>query len=404
MKRFLPTYNEALKLCNYNNSPFIHKEVYIDGYKIVMFNYRITLFSDFYYNNAYEMRGITYVFNKDNTLYKRFLSLHKFFNINENALTEYNKIKNYKIKHIHNKLDGSMITFISLPNGKIIPKTQYGLNNFQTELTNEILDKYSYIKEFVKNCLDNNLQPFFELISPFNKIVLDYDKSNLSLIRVRDNNTGEYLDIDNIDYIGLKAENEDNNYSSLKDILEKNKTLTNKEGVVITLLDENNDELFVKAKTLYYLNLHHVLTELVYRENSIIEAIVNGTIDDIMSNITSNEVLDKIKIILNKIRNFSNNFIKSVEDGVNLYYKKNISMKEFATTYNNLPYFNFILNRINFENKMKSLTKEDILDKFKTPEKYNEWVTSHDLENVCNNYILKMTKNLTDAKDFLEKN
>ena len=47
-----------------------------------------------------DMRGVTFVFNEDGTLYKRFLMLEKFFNINQVAETQYNLVKEKKIKCI----------------------------------------------------------------------------------------------------------------------------------------------------------------------------------------------------------------------------------------------------------------------------------------------------------------
>jgi hypothetical protein len=53
------------------------------------------------------MRGICFIFNTDGSLFKRFLLLEKFFNLNQVPESMYSIVKDYKIKAISNKEDGS---------------------------------------------------------------------------------------------------------------------------------------------------------------------------------------------------------------------------------------------------------------------------------------------------------
>jgi hypothetical protein len=51
--------------------------------------------------------------------------------------------------------------------------------------------------------LDNGIDATFEYVSPMNRIVLRYLQEELILLRMRDNKTGEYLDLnDYLDKIG----------------------------------------------------------------------------------------------------------------------------------------------------------------------------------------------------------
>ena len=89
--------DKALELGSNESSPFIHYDLEFDGYKISIFNYILANFNDFYDNDTFEMRGITYIFDKDNNLFKRYLLLHKFFNINQVLSTVIKNIVNYTI-------------------------------------------------------------------------------------------------------------------------------------------------------------------------------------------------------------------------------------------------------------------------------------------------------------------
>jgi len=107
MMNYLITYEDALKICEvYKNFNFYKTETLIDGYKVVTFNYFICDYNMFANPlkdgsgiNAFDMRGVTFVFNEDGTLYKRFLMLKKFFNVNQVAETQYDVLKNKKIKN-----------------------------------------------------------------------------------------------------------------------------------------------------------------------------------------------------------------------------------------------------------------------------------------------------------------
>jgi hypothetical protein len=59
-----------------------------------------------------EMRGITYVFNTDGSLFNRHILLDKFFNLNQVASSVYSVVKDFKIKSIYNE-DGSVASFVN---------------------------------------------------------------------------------------------------------------------------------------------------------------------------------------------------------------------------------------------------------------------------------------------------
>jgi T4 RnlA family RNA ligase len=290
----IPTYNEAVKLTQgkryvpeidqYLDAAFYEAKLVVDGYNVSIFNYRLATYNDFKYNDAFELRGLVYVFNEDGSVYKSYRLLHKFFNLNQVEETQYSLVKDRVVKSVFNKEDGSIGSFIKLPNGNVVAKSKMSFESDQAYGMNKIYNSNADIKRFVDWSLDNDLVAVFEYVAPHNRIVLKYDKEELILLRLRRNSTGEYLNLhDYSDVIGnLKtAESFD---LSLDELVELAKTVEGVEGWVVDL-----DGLFVKIKTVWYCERHGLLTEDLYRENILVKYILDDKIDDVLGQIPEDE-------------------------------------------------------------------------------------------------------------------
>ena len=91
------TYEEALKITE-NSEAFFVKRGIIQGHEYAMFSYRLATYEDFKDNEAYELRGLTFIRNCDE--WYRHLALNKFFNLNENAGTQYKDFKDKTIASV----------------------------------------------------------------------------------------------------------------------------------------------------------------------------------------------------------------------------------------------------------------------------------------------------------------
>ena len=99
--KYIVTYNDAVEMTKaYDNFNFSSKEHEIDGYRIVTFNYFLCEYNFFVkplkdkdWIHARDMRGVTFIFNKDGSLFKRYLMLEKFFNLNQVEETQYHVVK-----------------------------------------------------------------------------------------------------------------------------------------------------------------------------------------------------------------------------------------------------------------------------------------------------------------------
>ena len=405
--KYLPTYEDCLELCNYKDSPFYEAKIVVNGFDVSVFNYRLAQWSDFdkpLVKNpllkGYELRGLTFVFNKDGSLFKRYLLLNKFFNLNQTEDTLYDVVKDYKIKTVANKEDGSLGTFIKLPDGSVVGKTKMGFNNDQANAINKIFNNDEKLRNFVNEMLDNDVIPAFEFVSPFNRIVLRYSTDELILTQLRDNKTGEYLDLRDFNFEDINVV-EYENYDNLDDLVDVSHQLEDKEGWVIVF--ENGEML--KVKTKWYFERHMLLTEDIHHENVIIEFILDDVIDDVLANIPLEEF--ELRNRINSIVKFVRHEVSELENKINEEYDRflglNITRKEYAIYYGKInPYFSFVVQLLD-KDEMLKMTDEEIINNFKSYELYNESLERRTAYNMAVNYIKDKTKRLEMARDWLRE-
>jgi hypothetical protein len=254
-----------------------------------------------------------------------------------------------------------MITFIEIPNGEIVPKTKYSFDGEQVMMMKELVDET--ILSFVKEQFKEGHNVFFEYTSPINRIVIKYPVSSLSLIKVRDCTTGEYL-FDISVPNGLKtAKNETFSFVSLDELMKSYETLEDKEGSVITFKTPDNGQLLVKVKTADYFAKHHLMTEFIYQENVLVEMILNETIDDVLSQIDDEETKERINGLIKIVQVKFREEVEKAQKFVDIY-KANpeIPQKDLYLTYKNQPGFGDALYVIGHLRKGdESLTCEDVV-------------------------------------------
>ena len=377
---YIPSYDEAVAICQ-RNPVFYETKHKVNGYDVSVFNYRLATYDDFRSENAFEMRGLTFVFNTDGTLYKRFLGLHKFFNVNETEITQAHDIKDYEVINVSNKLDGSMITFIELPDGEIVAKTKNAFDADQAIRAKKIYDDDPIIRSFVKEQISKGHCVFFEYTSPLNRIVIKYSVSSLSLTKIRDGLTGEYLFSESVPE-GLKmAENETFEFTSLDDLMKTYETLENKEGSVITFRKPDGDQLLVKVKTADYFAKHHIMTEFIYQENVIVEMILNETIDDMLSLIEDAETRERINGLIKITQKKFREEVERARKFVDIYLEDpTVPAKDLYAKYRKCPGFADALYVIN---------------RLRAGEEPSE------LEDIVKRRLLKQTYHLMDARKWL---
>ena len=296
--------------------------------RVDIYSYRYTDFNNFKLHNAYELRGSSVVYQNNKPL-RFYYSVPKFFNLNQTDETQLNIIKTKTISKVYEKLDGSLIQFIRLPNGDIVAKSKTSFETSQALEAQRIYLNTPELFDFINKNVDNyNL--LFEYISYNNQIVVNYNVDTLRLIQVRDLE-GKFVDLNDIDLdpkFIVKSVN-----LTLDEILDIVENSTDDiEGFVVYFTDST----IVKFKTLEYLRKHKLLTNNPTKKE-LVNMIINETIDDYISQLQG----FKLGVI--------SNFNSEVIDKINYYQKYikefdySLDRKSFAIQNRNNPDFSLLM-------------------------------------------------------------
>jgi T4 RnlA family RNA ligase len=365
MKYFIPTYEQCREICDANdNFTFYETKHVIDGYNISIFNYRLAM--PFIFTNpvpgrndiqAHEMRGITFVWNKDDSLYSHFLLMDKFFNLNQSDCSCYALMKQEKIKNITYKEDGSILTFIKLPNGKIVAKTKASFEADQALRAQQFYEENIGVKNLVGYCLNNNIVPIFEFVGPTNRVVLKYAQTNLVLIKLRNNLTGEYIDVSTLPLSIVEGVSLVKTFEglTLDDLIKKCESDTGYEGFVVTF----ESGKMIKLKLQEYCNLHNLHTEDLHREDSIIHLIINEQIDDILCQLDEgDERRTMVLELIDLVNHYVNRKFHEITELLTYYTG---DKKIFALTYRTHENFAYAMGVVNRNADIITMIKDRLL-------------------------------------------
>jgi hypothetical protein len=208
MRYHIPTYQECVEITqSFPPKTFFEKRKLYEDYRFSFFNYRLAEYKDFKKSNSFEMKGIT--FFHYNGVSKHYLMFNKFWELNQYPEFTYEHFKDKKIKKVMVKEDGNLVSFIKLPDGRIISRVKEGFKSSFNKIANEFINNNQTYLNFINYCLDKDIIPLFELVGE-NRIILKYEKNDLILLNMRNNLTGEYIDKLNYDMNGINiVRNED---------------------------------------------------------------------------------------------------------------------------------------------------------------------------------------------------
>ena len=409
----IPTYEQALELCSIEEAPFYESKMVVDGFNVSVFNYRLAQYKDFAYPIAekpelkgYEMRGLTFVFNEDGSLYNRYVLLEKFFNLNQVPESLYSVVKNYKIKFVNNKEDGSIASFVKLPNGKIVGKSKMGFDNDQADGINRVYKTNKEVKSLVDWALNNNIVPVFEYVAPNNRIVLRYPSEELILLRLRDNVTGKHIDIRNhLDKVGsIRVAPFEDEVRDLDHLVELTATQVDKEGSIVTCEDEHGRDFFFKLKTPWYCERHGLLTQDLYREHVIIGYILDDKIDDILGQVPEDEkeAHERINKIISIVKKSISDKVSEIEKSYEQFVKSGISKKDYAINQRKgNPNFGFVMNMVKADD-LRNMSKEEILDIYDNMEDYEKALQRCEPYEMAKGWLRDLTKRLNLSREWLQ--
>ncbi len=267
---------------------------------------------------ALNLRGI--VFDRETTELVS-APLFKFFNLNENPAVMENNLKMSGIAV--EKIDGSMAQ-VTWWNGDLFVASRGSMSDetgyVRPAVTRLINYKYTHLREIIT--YNNHLTFIFEYLDPAHPIVITPTEEELVLLAARNKITGavEYPRTD----LGVRVPRSFRfappDWEVMKDRLHNDKY---SEGYVLHL----DCGTWVKAKSLWYLRAHRVVTNL--SERSVVEAWADDKLDDVLS--VAREVnMDTtlIEVLAHKIETY----LTTIISGYTNHYrnKPSLSIKDIA--------------------------------------------------------------------------
>ena len=296
---------------------------------------------------ARECRGITFDAKTGECICAPF---EKFFNVGEREETQEHVLPWDKISAVYEKRDGSMLTPV-LIDDVLYWKTKKSFYSDVALKAANCVDTGLEIQ--ARWYLDHGITPIYEFTHPDHAIVLDYGQyGQFKLLALRSMETGKYI---------AKADFGVQQYTkTVGDIKADVETLKEFEGYVV--LFENGTR--VKWKTKWYLEMHHVVTEV--RERDIADAVIEETVDDVKS-LAASKGMDLSKIEL--IEDVVVSQLADIESKVYALFelvKVQPTRKDAALLYRANEYFGLAMHMLDGkEPDFKNLWKKKYRDTFK---------------------------------------
>ncbi len=281
-----------------------------------------------------ECRGIT--FNESGKLVVR--SMEKFFNVGEREDTQEHLLPWDTVNRKMLKVDGSMITPV-IVNDVLTFKSKKSFESTVAQLAQKMASLND--RTFSMEMINQGFTPTFELTSPLQRIVIKYQTTSLTLLHVRENSTGRYLDRASLvklaDQFDIQLV-DDYPFTSWEEDKAYLQTVEGIEGYVYQF----EGGMMVKAKSKWYLDRHHCMTALTYR--NVAELVVAEGIDDLKSSIAEMDepgLLQTVERIEHEIKEKVSNIADFVETTIK--EEGHLDRKEFAMKYKNVPGFGLLM-------------------------------------------------------------
>ena len=203
------------------------------------------------------------------------LPLHKFFNINQTADTQFDLHKHRKAT-IYEKNDGSMIHAFIHPDGRLLTSTCRSSQTPQAQEALQMVNQDEIVKTLILDSIAKGWTPIFEFCAAHNQIVVQYPKPRLVYLISRNRNDGDYhFDTRYPD----RADSYNFDFADVFSQLDK----TEFEGYVCHLENENGTSLILKAKTPWYLERHRAVDALIRPAYRLYGIVFEGVMDDLIA-------------------------------------------------------------------------------------------------------------------------
>ena len=268
--------------------------------------------------------------------------LHKFFNWGERP--EEDRRLDWTAPHIVcGKLDGTLMFPAVLADGEILWCTRAGLTGGMAKALQAMLPAHIWRRAAALTLIDGvPCTPSFEHTSPANRIVLSYDRPRLSLLAIRERESGRYLTSTEVAQAcatagvgneaasklgtagGLLGPCETVDPSAPERFVESVWERTGEEGVVIAF--ENGHR--IKVKTAEYAALHHVRSHI--ESERIVLGLVLENNEDILFQVIPPEAGGTVRQYADGVRSALRAQAKEIARKVECLSRETETRKAFA--------------------------------------------------------------------------
>jgi T4 RnlA family RNA ligase len=318
-------YKDLMTLVD-TDEAFFYADSVLDSANYRIFNYRLASYSQWLNDGALECRGVTFEVD-DNGDARRLVSwpFTKFFNLNENPFVM--DLDLTKVTHVYDKMDGSLISSMVLPDRTMWLKSKGSLFSSQAQAANELIKQpeHSVLYDYVHHMTQCNHTVIMEYTAPDNRIVVPYDKPALTILGVRSNLNGEYIDLEETCDTEKVAQYvvpiRKYDATELLQTLDEMKGI---EGFIFVF----EDGMRVKIKTEEYRVLHKV-KDSINSKKQLFEACVYDTADEIRALFYDDaQAIALIDEMEGKVNTIYNHMVDTVER----FYDRNkvLERKDYA--------------------------------------------------------------------------
>jgi hypothetical protein len=177
--------------------------------------------------------------------------------------------------------------------------------------------------------------------------VLPYDNEELIFLCARNQYTGSHIENTELETFGVRLAPK-TPFQSLEEIQSAILTLEDAEGFVARFETQDGDDLFVKFKCDWYCVRHRLLTDTSNEPHNIAAIILEGKMDDVLSNIPLDlvDLIDKFK----RCWEIINAEVKLIAGEIKAFHDVYVEVgdkKTFALAYNKHKYFFQVMSHVN---------------------------------------------------------
>lgn len=263
-----------------------------------------------------ECRGLK--FDRDGRILAR--PFHKFFNLGERQRLE---DVDWSAPHrVQAKLDGSMI-HPAVIDGEMVFMTRMGATDQSVQARSNVTPA---VVDLCRHLITGQVTPIFEFTSPDNRIVIPYDRPQLTLLAARDMITGDYLAHGEIDTLAARfsvaAAPNHGTIGDAEAFVARARAEAGIEGYVLAFDDGHR----LKLKADAYVLRHKALAQ-VQLEKNVLAWICNGTVDDVLP-LLPDDIASRVLAYRNSVGNGITAIAADIARFVELH--RGLPRKDFA--------------------------------------------------------------------------